>query len=258
MPDSSKLLIDEPPLQVLPTLAKLLGIEQAIILQQVHYWVKGSSHEIGGYRWIYNRYKDWADQFPWLSERAIRHHVRLLEKAGLLITGDFNRDRRDHTKWYRIGFDALDELLTMPESGLTNPSGHATNIDSPVDESCHMQETNLAASVPETTPEITPKEEDGRPVEFIAYEQNIGMLTPVIADKILAAIKEYPELWIVKAIGIAAENNARSWRYVEVVLERWKAHGIDDSHSKDTRRSQDPDRYIKGKYGHMVSRGDRS
>ncbi len=158
MADSSRLLIEEPPLQVLPTLAKLLGIEQAIILQQVHYWVKTSNHEIGGNFWIYNRYKDWVNQFPWLSERAIRHHVRLLEKAGLLITGDFNKDRRDHTKWYRIGYDALEELLVIPESSLTDASGHATNVAMPADDLCHMEATNLATSVPEITTETTPKD----------------------------------------------------------------------------------------------------
>ena len=266
MSDGSKLLIEEPPLQVLPTLAKLLGIEQAIILQQVQYWVKASKHDIGGHYWVYNTYKEWAEQFPWLSERAVRHHVRLLEGAGLLISGDFNKDPRDHTKWYRIGYDALGALLRVVESGLTNPSGHATNLDTPPDESCHMQVTNLDTSHHRVLPETTTREDsDDRPEEFDAYEKNIGMLTPVIADKLKEAVGHYPDGWIVEAIGIAAENNARSWRYIEKVLDNWEAHGKGDRKVQDGQKrpgqsldpdgfTHDPDKYGKGRYGHMVKR----
>ncbi len=59
---------------------------------------------------------------------------------------------------------------------------------------------------------------------FELYESNIGMLTPMIADQLREAETEYPAEWIEQAIREAVERNARSWRYIATILERW-AHG---------------------------------
>jgi len=68
-----------------------------------------------------------------------------------------------------------------------------------------------------------------RPVEAAsAYEQEIGPLTPAIAEALAAATERYPAAWIVEAIRLAALRNARSWRYAEAVLRRWEAEGRDD------------------------------
>lgn len=56
---------------------------------------------------------------------------------------------------------------------------------------------------------------------FKLYEQQIGMLTPLIADELLEAEKEYPPDVIVDAFRIAAENNARAWSYVRAILSDW-------------------------------------
>ncbi len=263
---SSKLLVNEPPLLVLPTLARLLGIEQAIILQQVQYWISTSKHEAEGEVWIYNSYRQWAEQFPWLSARAVRHHIGLLTTAGILVVGIFNKDARDHTRWYRIDYEALDAILSATVDGVTDSSQGVTKEVPPSDESCHVDVTETVSALPETTTENTPENtiDDDRPNEFTEYESNIGMLTPVIADKLKEAIDHYPKGWVSDAIKVAAENNARSWRYIEKVLENWQAHGknagqpgnrpVPFKGDKSDSRSNDPDKYVKGKYGHMVSR----
>lgn len=64
-----------------------------------------------------------------------------------------------------------------------------------------------------------------RPNAFRLYEQNIGPLTPLIADHITNAIEEYPEDWIEDAIGEAVAYNRRNWRYVTRILESWQAEG---------------------------------
>ena len=53
-----------------------------------------------------------------------------------------------------------------------------------------------------------------RPNIFVLYEQNIGALTPIIADELRDAEQTYPPQWIEEAIKIAVENNVRRWRYV--------------------------------------------
>lgn len=63
------------------------------------------------------------------------------------------------------------------------------------------------------------------------YEQEIGVLSPAVADAVQHALEQYPEPWIVDAIRLAAERNARSWRYVEGILRRWQAEGRNDAAS---------------------------
>lgn len=59
------------------------------------------------------------------------------------------------------------------------------------------------------------------------YEQEIGVLSPAVADAIAEAAARWPEPWLIEAIRLAALRNARSWRYALAVLERWEAEGRD-------------------------------
>lgn len=90
---------------------------------------------------------------------------------------------------------------------------------------------------------------------FMLYEQNIGMLTPIIAEELKEAEKLYPTDWIRDAIKEAAEHNKRNWSYISAILENWLAEGRSDgTYWRGSKKKQDPNKYIKGKYGHMVQR----
>ena len=89
---------------------------------------------------------------------------------------------------------------------------------------------------------------------FTLYEENIGMLTPIIAEELKEAEKLYPETWIRDAIKKAINQNKRKWNYISAILERWSAEGKDDGAYRRDAEKEDPDKYIKGKYGHMVRR----
>ncbi len=67
---------------------------------------------------------------------------------------------------------------------------------------------------------------------FALYEQNIGMVTPMLADELKEAEKEYPADWIAEAFQIAVQNNKRSWSYARKILERWKTEGRGDKNKK--------------------------
>lgn len=58
----SSLLIDEHPLVVLPSLAKEIGLNEAIMMQQIHFWINKRKHFKDGKYWVYNTYDGWADQ----------------------------------------------------------------------------------------------------------------------------------------------------------------------------------------------------
>lgn len=63
------------------------------------------------------------------------------------------------------------------------------------------------------------------PNVFRLYEQNIGPLTPIIADHLTLAAGEYPAAWIEDAIGEAVSYNKRNWRYILKILENWRQSG---------------------------------
>jgi len=89
---------------------------------------------------------------------------------------------------------------------------------------------------------------------FTLYEQNIGMLTPMIADELRDAEQLYPQYWIRDAIKEAVTFNKRSWRYVAKILENWSTEGKSNGTHRGDSKKTDPDKYIKGKYGHTVQR----
>ncbi len=86
-----------------------------------------------------------------------------------------------------------------------------------------------------------------RPNAFILYEQNIGPLTPIIADELRDAEQTYPPRWLEEAIELAVENNVRKWRYILAILERWRQEGKQDGTGRrDTQkelRQPIPDEY---------------
>jgi len=86
-----------------------------------------------------------------------------------------------------------------------------------------------------------------RPNVFVLYEQNIGPLTPMIADELRDAEQTYPARWMEEAIQQAVASNVRKWRYILAILERWRQEGKQDGigrrdSQKDIRR-QIPDEY---------------
>ncbi len=71
-----------------------------------------------------------------------------------------------------------------------------------------------------------------RPNVFVLYEQNIGLLTPMVTEELREAEKLYPSDWIADAIKLAVENNKRSWSYARKILQRWKEEGRADKSKK--------------------------
>ena len=71
--------------------------------------------------------------------------------------------------------------------------------------------------------------ENNPPEIYSLYEQNIGILTPIMSEKLTEAEGKYPAGWIKEAVEIAVEQNRRSWAYISRILERWDMEGRDES-----------------------------
>ena len=106
----SKLLIDDYPIQILPKLATEIGLNEAIVLQQIHYWLNQSSHNRDGKKWIYNTYDDWNKQFPFWSVMTIRRVINSLEKQKLILIANYNKAGFDKTRWYSIDYSVVESV----------------------------------------------------------------------------------------------------------------------------------------------------
>jgi DnaD/phage-associated family protein len=60
---------------------------------------------------------------------------------------------------------------------------------------------------------------------FQLYEDNIGPITPLVADELREAEQLYPIDWLEEALREAALLNKRSWRYAAAILQRWATEG---------------------------------
>lgn len=126
-----------------------------------------------------------------------------------------------------------------------------TEADIKVMDKVRKGEISLGATL--SSGEVMPPPE--KPNIFSLYEQNIGLLTPLIAEELKEAEKIYPASWIEEAFQQAVSLNKRSWRYIYRILERWSLEGKDDGEpGRHIKKKEDPDKYIKGKYGHLVRR----
>lgn len=150
----SKLLIQENPLQVLPTLAEMIGLNEAIVLQQVHYWIENAKrgenkakYRDGKY-WVYNTYQEWETQFPFWSPDTIKRTFLRLENLGLILAGQFEGNHR--RKWYTIDYDKLDQMDLHFQQGKM-PSSNGAKCPDATGQNAPLLNKELT----ETTSEIT-------------------------------------------------------------------------------------------------------
>jgi DnaD/phage-associated family protein len=93
------------------------------------------------------------------------------------------------------------------------------------------------------------------PSVYEVYEQNIGLLSPIIADRIADALDRYPVAWVEDAIGEAVAYNRRSWRYIERILQNWATEGRGNAtNRRDHEEHLDSEKYLHGKYAPLFRR----
>lgn len=103
------------------------------------------------------------------------------------------------------------------------------------------------------SPDVSSAPPMERPNVFKLYEENIGPLTPLIADALKDAEETYSDEWIAEAIEVAVKNNKRNWRYCEAVLKSWKDKGRHEQ--KDQRDArQGSERYTKSEFEEYLNR----
>lgn len=87
-------------------IAKNIGIHQAILLNNLYFWIEKNRHNnqnfYDGKYWTYNSRKAFSKLFPYMSERQITYYLADMKKKGIIITGNYNSNLHDRTLWYAI------------------------------------------------------------------------------------------------------------------------------------------------------------
>ncbi len=214
----NKLLLDEYPLLVSPTLATRIGLYEAIVIQQLHYWMNNPKmgKTIEGQRWIKNSTEQWQrDNFPFMSLPTVRRTFsELRDKNLILVRGDLNSNRTDRTLWYTIHYanlqNAIDQvdhihLINLPHSltETTSETTENTNTESSKEDSSSGDKSpalnqNLPEEKPLSTPLTIPHEVIPIPTPTPTPEEKKAIptlqveLSPSPEGQILAAISAEP------------------------------------------------------------------
>jgi len=133
-------------------------------------------------------------------------------------------------------------LLLRPEEGAEADPAYLLNTDA--GRSALAQMRRGGGPVPPHDQAVTEGLADEPPGEkpniFTLYENNVGTLSPLLAEQLKEAEEVYPSAWVTEAFRIAVAENKRSWRYIAGILRRWGAEGKDNG--KPGRYSQKVDR----------------
>ncbi|MCW4974521.1 conserved phage C-terminal domain-containing protein [Enterobacter hormaechei] len=147
------LLMPSRPIVINPDLAYSIGLNEAIALQQVNYWLKETTSglERDGVRWIYNTNEQWLEQFPFWSESTLKRTFTRLKNLGVLKVEQLNKSQRDMTNYYTINYESelLDEVkVTKSKSSkCTIPSGQNEPMEQvKVERSIGSKRTSLIRS----------------------------------------------------------------------------------------------------------------
>ena len=141
--------------------AGTLGLNEAIIINQISYWneinKKSGNNFKDGYYWTYNTYEKWSkSDFPYWSADTIRKTITALEEIGVIISTDkYNSYKIDNTKWYRVDYDKLQEIINIVEEKETRVTQEEYESCDCVCESYIDGHGNVHKPIPENTTENT-------------------------------------------------------------------------------------------------------
>ncbi|HDG4760663.1 TPA: DnaD domain protein, partial [Staphylococcus aureus] len=206
----NKLLIDDYPIQVLPKLAELIGLNEAIVLQQIHYWLNNSKHKYDGKTWIFNSYPEWQKQFPFWSLITIKRTIYSLEKQNLLLIGNYNKAKFDKTKWYTINYQTIE--------GMIRPSyQNDTTSVSKRDDGVYQNDTTNTIDYTETNKH---RETDDVSKSFKYISTNLEIIqNPLKAEQLEHEIKSFKQdqFEIVKVATDYCKENNKGLNYLLTV-----------------------------------------
>lgn len=258
----SNLLLDERPLIVLPSLAAgLQSLDEAVILQQIHYWIEKKQNYRDGRYWVYNSMGNWMQQFPWIKSRTtLTRYFNNLEKKGLLITGNYNKAGFDKTKWYTIDYSALSDFeqrlyrtCTTSDQDLVNGTYRSCTTNTIDYQEITTQTTTPASWPAGQSNAVSQQSDDGSKVlrntpegmneVFNSWTNAWGWPNGIITTDLTDWVHKYGSDIVLYAINQAAETAGlkKPSKYVASILDRYEREHlltIEDIKADEQRHKQ--------------------
>ena len=189
------LLIAEPPLQVLPSLAKAIGLNEAIVLQQIQYWIALEQGIVkDGRRWVYNTVEEWRKQFPFWSTDTIQRTLQSLRDKNLVDAQKLSSDKWKHTLYYSINYNNLQDCITAScGKGLReNAETITVDCDNGITADCTTPLPQLAVIIPTENTQRLRTETSAENTSFVAQGAPTAEEVPAKDEDTKLAEKENP------------------------------------------------------------------
>jgi DnaD/phage-associated family protein len=174
-----------------------------------------------------------------MSKASVLRYTKVLEDAGLIrVTREKAEDGDNAVNHYHL-LEVKRGISQQP--GVVSDRNHRTITQQPpvVSESNHNQIQLNQIQEPKVVVEAVRPADAGESAEqpsttttstanaFKLWEQEIGVLTPLVSDAIKDWHKNYPAGWAEEAIREARLSSGKSIspKYVQAILDRWKQDG---------------------------------
>ena len=172
-------LFDIHPLVVDKDIATTLGLNEAIILQQVHYWIeinkkhKRNCHK--GRYWTYNTIEEWQEEFPFWSTSTVKRIFKRLRDRKIIIVDNFNTYQMDRTLWYTIDYEELEKIMEKSLDSKEDQNSTMKGSKEIVEDNQNdtMEESKKNPAIPETSTEITTEISNQSISQSIEKDENI-------------------------------------------------------------------------------------
>ena len=160
-----RLLFNEEPITINRLAAKVLGLNEAIVVQQIHYWLnineKAKKNIIDDKVWTFNTYEKWQkENFDFWSVKTIKRIFDSLEKKGILIKGRYNQKKYDRTLWVTLNYEKLEAILVEYEYENKAKEKDVENVEnveiSTKGQNVPMSNCNKGTSCPHGTGQVVP------------------------------------------------------------------------------------------------------
>lgn len=240
---TSQLLFNEEPLVINRLGARVLGLNESIVIQQVHYWLeinrKAQINFHNGRTWTYNTYEQWTtENFDFWSKRTVQRVFKKLFDSKILLKGNFNKKGYDQTIWVTIDYDKLDEILTKYnnktieniEIQTEGQNVNMSNFNRVTDchggmTDCHGGYDKLALPIPETTTEINTEislatQSADKPLVVNTNKELIENNTHLKLDKsknMQQKVSKWDKDRLLKAIEIFKEKQGKYFSFLETI-----------------------------------------
>jgi len=210
-----------------PALCELYGLNEGIVLQQIHFLLQHAKTEKNGHVWVYNTLGQWqSEHFPWWSEATIKRILTKLHAEGLIIVEKLGSGY-DRTNYYRINYDAMRQTNSPHASGQSDQMSSGQSDQMSSGQSDQMDEVNLTkCTIYREDSKKTTERKEGRVRQKRFKPPSAEQVSDYCAEKKLC----------VDAGQFVDYYTANGWKVGKASMKCWKA-AVRNWHRRDAGKS---------------------